>query len=286
MRCWCARRCAACLSRGYAGRRVLEGWILCGAEPETISRAFPSAATMSGSCSRSRGQPVVHRRQPEQHRRGTIQFPGHPADRKRTQMVQGPAQLQRPEHTELARAGCRAGADAVWLEGLDFGTFAGVSNDRYLKDLPLDRALEGDVPLAWQMNGASLTPEHGFPVRVFVPGYFGTNAVKWLARIQVASGRPEGLFSTRLYNRRVVGDGLAVQDHPVRELDVNSAIVHPRGGVGTALRTARHFRVGVERGARHGRRGEHRRWRHLSTSAHCISGARSRMAAVRARRAR
>jgi sulfane dehydrogenase subunit SoxC len=128
----------------------------------------------------------------------------------------------------LARAGVQAGADAVWLEGLDFGTFAGMSSDRYLKDLPLDRALEGDVLLAWQMNGAPLTPEHGFPVRVFVPGYFGTNAVKWLARIQVARGRPEGLFTTRLYNRRVVVDGPAVYDHPVRELDVNSVIVRPQ----------------------------------------------------------
>jgi sulfane dehydrogenase subunit SoxC len=130
----------------------------------------------------------------------------------------------------LARAGVRAGADAVWLEGVDFGTFAGMSSDRYLKDLPLERAMEADVLLAWQMNGAPLTPEHGFPVRAFVPCYFGTNAVKWLVRIQVASGRPEGLFTTRLYNRRVMVDGLADHDHPVRELDVNSVIVRPAEG--------------------------------------------------------
>ena len=130
----------------------------------------------------------------------------------------------------LARAGVRAGADAVWLEGVDFGTFAGVSSDRYLKDLPLGRALESDVLLAWQMNGAPLTPEHGFPVRAFIPGYFGTNAVKWLVRIQVASGRPGSLFTTRLYNRRVVVDGQADHNHPVRELDVNSVIVCPAEG--------------------------------------------------------
>ena len=126
----------------------------------------------------------------------------------------------------LALAKVQPGADAVWLEGLDSGTFAGVTNDRYVKDLPLSRVLDGDVLLAWQMNGAPLTVEHGFPVRVFVPGYFGTNAVKWLSRIHVASGRPQGLFTTQLYNRRVVVDG-AVEHRPVRELDVNSIIVRP-----------------------------------------------------------
>ena len=113
----------------------------------------------------------------------------------------------------LALAKVQPGADAVWLEGLDCGTFAGVSHDHYLKDLPLVRVLEGDVLLAWQMNGATLTAEHGFPVRVFVPGYFGTNAVKWLSRIHVASGRPTGLFTTQLYNRQLVVDG-AVEHHP------------------------------------------------------------------------
>jgi sulfane dehydrogenase subunit SoxC len=138
----------------------------------------------------------------------------------------------------LAVAKVQPGADAVWLEGLDSGTFAGVPNDRYLKDLPLDRVLEGDVLLAWQMNGAPLTLEHGFPVRAFVPGYFGTNAVKWLSRIQVASGRPKGLFTTQLYNRQVVVDG-AIEHRPVRELDVNSIIVRPKNS--SILAPGRHM---------------------------------------------
>ncbi len=135
----------------------------------------------------------------------------------------------------LARARVRPGADAVWLEGLDWGTFGGVRSDRYLKDLPLDRALEDDVLLAWGMNGEALTAEHGFPVRVFVPGYFGTNAVKWLSRVQVARGRPEGLYTTRLYNREA--DGLKAPV-AVRELDVNSVLVVPSDG--TALACGRH----------------------------------------------
>ena len=125
----------------------------------------------------------------------------------------------------LQRAGVRPQARHVCLEGLDSGTFANVYSERYVKDLPLARALEPDVLVAWAMNGAPLTAEHGFPARVFVPGYFGTNAVKWLARITLTAERPESLFTTRLYNRRVDGEL-----RPVRELDVHAVIVTPSDG--------------------------------------------------------
>jgi len=137
----------------------------------------------------------------------------------------------------LARAGVRAEARYVWLEGLDSGSFANVHSDRYVKDLPLERAVQADVLLAWEMNGAPLAPEHGYPVRAFVPGYFGTNAVKWLSRVHLAEARPESLFTTRLYNRRVVEDGRTIV-RPVRELDVHSVIVAP--GDGTTLAAGRH----------------------------------------------
>jgi sulfane dehydrogenase subunit SoxC len=129
----------------------------------------------------------------------------------------------------VARAGVQPGAAHVWLEGLDWGTFANIHSDRYVKDLPLARALQDDVLLAWEMNGAPLTPEHGFPLRAFVAGYFGTNAVKWLSRIHLAAERPESLFTTRLYNRRLLVGGQPVVQ-PVRELDVHSVIVAPADG--------------------------------------------------------
>jgi DMSO/TMAO reductase YedYZ molybdopterin-dependent catalytic subunit len=124
----------------------------------------------------------------------------------------------------LGRAGVRREARYVCPEGLDSGTFANVHSERYVKDLPLARALEPDVLVACAMNGAPLTPEHGFPARVFVPGYFGTNAVKWLSRITLSAERPESLFTTRLYNRRVEGE---TAPRPVRELDVHAVIVAP-----------------------------------------------------------
>jgi DMSO/TMAO reductase YedYZ molybdopterin-dependent catalytic subunit len=125
----------------------------------------------------------------------------------------------------LERAAVRPGARLVCAEGLDSGTFAGVHSDRYVKDIPLERALQPDVLVAWALNGAPLSAEHGFPARLFVPGYFGTNAVKWLSRLTLAADRPEGLFTTRLYNRP--GEG---GPRPVRELDVHSVIVSPADG--------------------------------------------------------
>jgi DMSO/TMAO reductase YedYZ molybdopterin-dependent catalytic subunit len=125
----------------------------------------------------------------------------------------------------LARAGVRAEARLVCPAGLDSGSFANVFSERYVKDLPLARALEPDVLVAWAMNGAPLTAEHGFPARVIVPGYFGTNNVKWLSRLTLAAERPEGLFTTTLYMRRVEGE-----TRPVRELDVHAVIVSPADG--------------------------------------------------------
>jgi sulfane dehydrogenase subunit SoxC len=117
----------------------------------------------------------------------------------------------------------------VWLEAPDSGTFAGVTSDHYVKDLPLEHALRDDVLLAWAMNGTPLTIEHGFPLRAFVPGFFGTNAVKWLSRIHLADHRPESLFTTRLYNRRRTVNGQVISE-PVRHLDVHAVIVSPAEG--------------------------------------------------------
>src|SRR5262245_483417 len=126
----------------------------------------------------------------------------------------------------LARAGPRPQATLAHLEGMDSGTFADVYCERYIKDIPIERALNEDVLVAYAMNGAPLTPEHGFPARAVVPGYFGTNSDKWLSRVIVASARPEGLFTTRLYNRGVHLGGRE-QVEPAWEIDVNAVIVWP-----------------------------------------------------------
>ncbi len=134
-----------------------------------------------------------------------------------------------PLRDVLAPAGVRPGAGSVWLEAADWGSFAGTAADRYVKDLPLDKALDPDTLLAHGVNGAPLTAEHGFPVRAVVPGFFGTNSVKWLTRIVLADRRPESYFTTELYNREIRRGG-RVERAPVRELDVHAVIVDPAEG--------------------------------------------------------
>jgi sulfane dehydrogenase subunit SoxC len=102
--------------------------------------------------------------------------------------------------TLLADAGISPEARFLWSYGLDGGDFAGTHCDWYLKDQPLERLQAGGVVLAYELNDAPLPAEHGFPVRLVVPGYYGTNSVKWLWRLQLADRRAEGLFVTKLYN--------------------------------------------------------------------------------------
>jgi DMSO/TMAO reductase YedYZ molybdopterin-dependent catalytic subunit len=82
----------------------------------------------------------------------------------------------------LAEAGPLDDAVEVVFTGLDRGVEAGVEQD-FERSLPLEEALRDDVLLAYEMNGAPLLPQHGFPLRLVVPGWYGMASVKWLTRI-------------------------------------------------------------------------------------------------------
>ena len=128
----------------------------------------------------------------------------------------------------LAECEPRPGARFVWSAGMDHGDFSGVSIDAYVKDLPLDR-VAADVLVAYEMNGAPLMPEHGFPARLVVPGFYGTNSVKWLTRVTLADKRASGPFTTRWYNDPVQDDGESASGRtmPVWEIAPQSVIVTP-----------------------------------------------------------
>jgi sulfane dehydrogenase subunit SoxC len=82
----------------------------------------------------------------------------------------------------LFDAGLRDEAVEVLFTGLDRGIEGGVEQ-AYERALPLAEA--GGGLLAYEMNGAPLPPQHGFPLRLVVPGWYGMQNVKWLARISV-----------------------------------------------------------------------------------------------------
>jgi DMSO/TMAO reductase YedYZ molybdopterin-dependent catalytic subunit len=71
--------------------------------------------------------------------------------------------------------------------------------EQFARSMSLDEALNPDNLLCYEMNGAPLPPEHGFPVRLIAPGWYGVANVKWLTRIEVMDHRYRGRFMARDY---------------------------------------------------------------------------------------
>jgi sulfane dehydrogenase subunit SoxC len=127
----------------------------------------------------------------------------------------------------LEAAGLDPAAQYLWASAPDHGTYARWSADRYRKDLPVERLRQagspGPVLLAYELNGEPLPVAHGFPVRLFVPGFYGTNCVKWLCRLEASETRAPGTFTHELYNDPVAGGGTA----PVWQVPPEALIVTP-----------------------------------------------------------
>ncbi len=102
-----------------------------------------------------------------------------------------------PLRDVLERAGLKRTARDVMPEGLD--------ELRVRRPMPVAKASEDDTLLVFAMNGEPLPPDHGFPVRMLVPGWVGVANVKWLGKIQVSE---EPLYSDWNTNSYVlVGEG-------------------------------------------------------------------------------
>lgn len=101
----------------------------------------------------------------------------------------------------LAEADPDADALEVVFSGLDHGFEGGVAQ-AYERSLPLEEARGSGALLAWELGGAPLPPQHGFPLRLVVPGWYGMTNVKWLARITVSDTPFEGYQQARSYRLR------------------------------------------------------------------------------------
>jgi DMSO/TMAO reductase YedYZ molybdopterin-dependent catalytic subunit len=69
----------------------------------------------------------------------------------------------------------------------------------FARSITLTDLAKADAILAWEMNGQPLTADHGFPVRVVVPGWYGVQNVKWLTALEVSPDRFMGRFQARDY---------------------------------------------------------------------------------------
>jgi sulfane dehydrogenase subunit SoxC len=133
----------------------------------------------------------------------------------------------------LAGACIRPEARYLCAYGLDSGTYEGLGGGNFQKDMPLARLAAGGVLLAYEINGAPLPPERGFPARLIIPGYYGTNDVKWLCRLELTEHRAKGPFTTTLYNDP--DDEALGATRPVWEAPPESAIILPAPGAVLAM---------------------------------------------------
>jgi DMSO/TMAO reductase YedYZ molybdopterin-dependent catalytic subunit len=105
----------------------------------------------------------------------------------------------------VAEAGPLDDAVEVVFTGLDRGLEAGEAQD-FERSLPLEEASCEDVLLVYEMNGAPLNPQHGFPLRLVVPGWYGMASVKWLTRITLVDRLFEGHQQAQAYRFRLDED--------------------------------------------------------------------------------
>lgn len=121
----------------------------------------------------------------------------------------------------LRETGVRDGAVEVLFTGLDRGIDGGVEQS-YERSLTLDEALAGEALLAFELNGEPLPPQHGAPLRLVVPGWYGMTSVKWLERITVLDRPFDGYQQAQAYHFRRTEDdeGTAVTRMRPRSLMV------------------------------------------------------------------
>ncbi|KAF2758588.1 hypothetical protein EJ05DRAFT_452115 [Pseudovirgaria hyperparasitica] len=125
------------------------------------------------------------------------------------------------------------------------------SEGKYATCIPFDYAMNvsNDVILAMEMNDVPLPPDHGYPVRLMIPGYVGGRCVKWLKRIWVSEKENDSHY--HIWDNRVLpafvtekdGDfATALFNHPdtaCNEQNLNSAIVRPAHGEAIPLTHAK-----------------------------------------------
>ena len=122
----------------------------------------------------------------------------------------------------LREAGLRDEAVDVVFTGADHGIERGVEQD-YQRSLTVAEAMHDDVLLAYEMNGAPLPPQHGHPLRLVVPGWYGMAQVKWLTRISAVADPFDG-FQMRAYRLRDQPDEDGV---PVTRIEPRALLVPP-----------------------------------------------------------
>ncbi|ADP84596.1 sulfite oxidase [Pseudofrankia inefficax] len=123
----------------------------------------------------------------------------------------------------LEAAGVTPDAVEVVFTGADHGVERGVEQD-YQRSLSLTDAMADDVLLCYEMNGEPLLPQHGFPLRLIVPGWYGMAHVKWLRDITVVDTPFQGFQQVTAYRLRQEPDEVG---EPVTRIFPRALLVPP-----------------------------------------------------------
>jgi DMSO/TMAO reductase YedYZ molybdopterin-dependent catalytic subunit len=134
----------------------------------------------------------------------------------------------------LAKAGIQDGARQIKFDGLDAPVLPGTPD--FVKALDVDHAMDGEVMVAYAMNDADLPMLNGYPVRLVVPGWYGTYWIKHLSEITVLDGVLNDFWMATAYRIpdntcACVPAGTApAKTVPISRFDVRSFITSVRDG--------------------------------------------------------
>lgn len=140
---------------------------------------------------------------------------------------------------DIQKSDPKLGPGRLWVH---FEGTEDCSEGKYATCIPLEYAMDpnNDVLLAYEMNNKTLPPDHGYPVRVIIPGYVGGRCVKWLAKIWVSNKENDSYY--HLYDNRILPSFVLDKDsefahtmftHPstaCQEQNLNCFIVRPAQG--------------------------------------------------------
>jgi sulfane dehydrogenase subunit SoxC len=123
----------------------------------------------------------------------------------------------------LRSAGLDESTVDVVFTGADHGVERGVAQD-YQRGLPVAEALREEILLAYEMNGAPLPVQHGWPVRLVVPGWYGMAHVKWLRRITAITEPFDGYQNAVAYRLKSDAEDPGV---PVSRIQPRALMIPP-----------------------------------------------------------
>jgi DMSO/TMAO reductase YedYZ molybdopterin-dependent catalytic subunit len=114
----------------------------------------------------------------------------------------------------LAEAGLKPGVVDILLR----------ASDDYSDSIPLDRAMADGTLLVYEMNGEPLTSEHGFPVRLLVPGIYGMKNIKWITKIEAVDFDFKGYWQRRGWDDRAEYKTMSRIDAPAHSVKAEATI--------------------------------------------------------------